>query len=327
MLMRRGCYSILVSVFMFLLLCTPAMSDDGGRGRNDDAPEIMRVLLVNATSGEVQSAFVRYMQKTSNDDNWQVFSLWFFGDRNSVEWQSYVDGGEKGVAPALGIWRVKKASQGLITNREVRERLFPHLSILRTDTTSQVNKPIHTHQGAGFLYTAELENKGRGEKRFLPYGSFKITHVLPAYPLSRSELTRWGKTDFVYTTRERAFLDIEAFIDSAAQEPLGDSAAMGMALFVIRHIDSSPRIVRPVLHLFRTEVPPPFLSRVIESDGKITICHNPPGNDEQGHTIRIDPSALYTHLEHGDILGTCPLTSDSGKKKDEKKEDKGKKKK
>ena len=44
---------------------------------------------------------------------------------------------------------------------------------------------------------------------------------------------------------------------------------------------------------------------------KITICHIPPGNPGNAHTITISTSALETHLTlHGDNVGAC--NSDPG---------------
>ncbi|MFN8392503.1 MAG: M64 family metallopeptidase [Bdellovibrionota bacterium] len=39
---------------------------------------------------------------------------------------------------------------------------------------------------------------------------------------------------------------------------------------------------------------------------KITICHIPPGNPGNAHTISISRSALTAHLSHGDVIGECP---------------------
>ncbi len=36
-----------------------------------------------------------------------------------------------------------------------------------------------------------------------------------------------------------------------------------------------------------------------------TVCHFPPGDPENAHTIRIGAAAVSTHLEHGDYLGPC----------------------
>ena len=39
--------------------------------------------------------------------------------------------------------------------------------------------------------------------------------------------------------------------------------------------------------------------------GKVTICHIPPGNPNNKHTIQVGWSALWAHLNHGDYIGTC----------------------
>jgi len=41
------------------------------------------------------------------------------------------------------------------------------------------------------------------------------------------------------------------------------------------------------------------------SVGKVTICHIPPGNIENAHTITIGKPALKAHLAHNDVLGSC----------------------
>jgi hypothetical protein len=41
-------------------------------------------------------------------------------------------------------------------------------------------------------------------------------------------------------------------------------------------------------------------------EDKVTICHFPPGNRENAHTITVGASAVPAHLElHGDTLGEC----------------------
>jgi len=48
---------------------------------------------------------------------------------------------------------------------------------------------------------------------------------------------------------------------------------------------------------------PPAASAVNE---KVTICHIPPGNPDNAHSITISVSALQTHLDqHGDSIGEC----------------------
>lgn len=43
------------------------------------------------------------------------------------------------------------------------------------------------------------------------------------------------------------------------------------------------------------------------NNGKITICHIPPGNPGNMHQITISVNALQAHLDHGDII--CGGTS------------------
>ena len=39
--------------------------------------------------------------------------------------------------------------------------------------------------------------------------------------------------------------------------------------------------------------------------GKVTICHIPPGNPGNAHTITVGAPAVSAHLAHGDTLGAC----------------------
>jgi len=45
-----------------------------------------------------------------------------------------------------------------------------------------------------------------------------------------------------------------------------------------------------------------------DNDGerKVIICHVPPGNPDNSHTIRVGVPAVVTHLAHGDSIGACP---------------------
>ena len=46
-------------------------------------------------------------------------------------------------------------------------------------------------------------------------------------------------------------------------------------------------------------------SAVEENGDKIKICHFPPGDPENAHTIKVAASAVKAHLKHGDLLGEC----------------------
>ena len=40
-------------------------------------------------------------------------------------------------------------------------------------------------------------------------------------------------------------------------------------------------------------------------NSKVTICHVPPGNPSNVHSITISKNALKAHLAHGDFFGNC----------------------
>lgn len=45
---------------------------------------------------------------------------------------------------------------------------------------------------------------------------------------------------------------------------------------------------------------------------KIAICHIPPGNPDNAHTIVISINALHAHLAHGDVIGGCSTQEEDG---------------
>jgi hypothetical protein len=52
-------------------------------------------------------------------------------------------------------------------------------------------------------------------------------------------------------------------------------------------------------------VPDPTLSCRAGGEEKVTLCHHPPGNPENAHTIEVGVSAVPHHLGHGDTPGPC----------------------
>ncbi|WNG17657.1 hypothetical protein [Cystobacter fuscus] len=42
-----------------------------------------------------------------------------------------------------------------------------------------------------------------------------------------------------------------------------------------------------------------------EDNGWVTLCHVPPGNPSQAHTITVGQPAVKAHLMHGDTLDAC----------------------
>jgi hypothetical protein len=49
----------------------------------------------------------------------------------------------------------------------------------------------------------------------------------------------------------------------------------------------------------------PFWKTDASSNLPVTLCHIPPGNSENAHTIEVGQAAVPAHLAHGDTLGEC----------------------
>lgn len=47
------------------------------------------------------------------------------------------------------------------------------------------------------------------------------------------------------------------------------------------------------------------LTYTVGGNGKVDICHLPPGNPENEHTLNVSENAIRAHLAHGDRLGDC----------------------
>ena len=45
---------------------------------------------------------------------------------------------------------------------------------------------------------------------------------------------------------------------------------------------------------------------------KTTVCHIPPGNPANAHTICVGNAAVPAHLDHGDFVGTCNCSTGGG---------------
>ncbi len=47
-----------------------------------------------------------------------------------------------------------------------------------------------------------------------------------------------------------------------------------------------------------------------EAEEGVTLCHIPPGNPDNAHTITVGAPAVKAHLHHGDHLGACEGSSE-----------------
>lgn len=61
--------------------------------------------------------------------------------------------------------------------------------------------------------------------------------------------------------------------------------------------ESSIAVTVPPVHPIR-------LPRGIDR-GKTTLCHRPPGNTSNEHTLQVGDASVPAHLAHGDSLGAC----------------------
>ncbi|MBN1450521.1 MAG: hypothetical protein JW963_05845 [Anaerolineales bacterium] len=68
------------------------------------------------------------------------------------------------------------------------------------------------------------------------------------------------------------------------------------------------RILADIVVLFDTNVDIDFDT----ADQKATICHVPPGNPDNAHSISISASAIPAHMGHGDRVGPCDGTDATG---------------
>ena len=55
-----------------------------------------------------------------------------------------------------------------------------------------------------------------------------------------------------------------------------------------------------------------YVPGAIAGEAKVDVCHIPPGNPENAHTITISENAVAAHLDHGDFVGACDSEQPGG---------------
>jgi len=90
------------------------------------------------------------------------------------------------------------------------------------------------------------------------------------------------------------------------------------SVVLLRSCAGMDRVLTPVSIrvLYQLAALPLVGTTVPYEDSKVTICHYPPGNSENRHTIVIGQPAVPAHLAHGDTLGPCPSEKPKNKNKD-----------
>ena len=71
---------------------------------------------------------------------------------------------------------------------------------------------------------------------------------------------------------------------------------------VLRVVTRVGLVIIPTAGLMMTQPSP---VRAGGGEEKVTICHRPPGNPENEHTITVGAPAVPAHLAHGDDIGEC----------------------
>ena len=54
-----------------------------------------------------------------------------------------------------------------------------------------------------------------------------------------------------------------------------------------------------------------FGAVAVQAGSKVQVCHIPPGNPDNFHTITVNENALQAHLGHGDLPGSCSANADA----------------
>ena len=122
---------------------------------------------------------------------------------------------------------------------------------------------------------------------------------------------------------ERLVLNTGQVIDLTDEIEVFGDLQVGSVVLVRLCVGEDGAIVVVRIIVIHTPPPPPPPPGDDDDDdrsGKVTVCHIPPGNPGARHTIQVDPTAVSSHLGHGDTLGPCG--DGDGDEHDEDKHDK-----
>jgi hypothetical protein len=77
---------------------------------------------------------------------------------------------------------------------------------------------------------------------------------------------------------------------------------LGLSIFRIACVRAMSKVM---VSLILVAVALALANPVMAGGNKVDVCHIPPGNPENVHTITISDKALDAHIAHGDIVGSC----------------------
>ena len=97
--------------------------------------------------------------------------------------------------------------------------------------------------------------------------------------------------------------------NSTAESPMFNATLDGVLEFLLTVVDTSNLTDTDSVTITVNEKDDSAEPTEPPTDGdgkeKVTICHIPPGNPDNAHTITIGAPAVEAHLNHGDTLGEC----------------------
>ncbi len=92
--------------------------------------------------------------------------------------------------------------------------------------------------------------------------------------------------------------------DGAGDDRFGTSVAIGGTTAIVgAWLDSDNGFNSGSAYLF--DAAGGSACEDVDGDGRVTICHIPPGNPDNAHTIGVSVKAVPAHLAHGDHCGPC----------------------
>jgi hypothetical protein len=265
------------------------------------ATDVQRLEAVTAGGGDEQHLF-EFQGKVESINPWVVAGVELAVDNNTQ-----LDGGiqvgspvvVKGIILEDGTWVARQIS---LISTQPNEIVVVFIGTVENTnpwivngTTLSVGDQVLIGDGitTGSLVQVEavLRSDGTYTVRSIQMidqqdqeGCFRITDVITSVEGNRLQLQKWPEL---------------ILADDVAIK--GDLRPGSLVLVTFCVLDDHTLVVRNVA----------VVEQVRDDDNqgenKVTICHMPPGNPDNRHTITVGESAVAAHIQnHGDTLGPCP---------------------
>ncbi len=114
-----------------------------------------------------------------------------------------------------------------------------------------------------------------------------------------------GPISFQWNQTEGPLVDLS---NATAVNPMFNATTYGVLKFMLTVVDTSNLTDTDsvTISVNKKDVPDNGDPDNDKDQNKVTICHIPPGNPENAHTITVGESAVLAHVaQHGDTIGPC----------------------